>query len=145
MANERLIENGIQQKPGVVIFTAILSFLSAFAWFLLSFIFTAALIFGNLFKGLQTYAADRVEQWSQAHAAAGLNVIFGSVTAFSTLFALFFLILGVGLLKGKGWAWYLEVAVSVAAAFLFIPIGTVMSAVILYFLFQPEARKYFRV
>lgn len=143
------------KKPGIVIFIAIMQFFSATLFFLLGLFSVLALAFGASW-GIDDYVSKQVAQYSPtANFSYGVTVIFGVMAALFLALMVFFLILGIGLLKGKKFAWYLQVAVSifglltVPLAFLWniftLPIGAVLNVVILVFFFQPRVRGFFKV
>ena len=72
------------------------------------------------------------------------GMIFLVFFAVSFLFLLFFLFLGLGLLKGKRLAWYFQIAMS-TIGILGFPIGTILNGAILVLFFQAPIRDYFKV
>lgn len=127
-------------KPGIVIAAAMLNFISAAFSLLWSVLCAAAILFGNTL-GVLNALAGRIQE---VNVALSVNVVLGFVLAVTLAVGLFYIWLGVGLLKGKGAAWYLQVAASLIGL-LFFPIGTVVNGVILAFFFTPAVRSYFKV
>jgi hypothetical protein len=143
------------KKPGIVIFIAILQFFSSSLFFLLSLFSVLALVFGAAW-GIDDYVSKQVAQHSpNPNFSYGVTVIFGIAASIFLALMVFFFCLGIGLLKGKKFAWYLQVAVSIFGllmtplTFLWnvftLPIGAVLNVVILVFFFQPRVRDFFKV
>ncbi len=143
------------KKPWIVILVAILQFLSAGAFFLLTGFSALAVVFGTVW-GLDQYVADQVSRYSRnPNMSYGVTIIFGVAAALFFILFLYFLILGISLLKGKKFAWYIQVIMSVIGVLtlplsffwnLFtLPISAVLNIVILIFFFQPRVRGYFKV
>ncbi len=132
------------KTPGIVIFVAVLNFLSSGLFLLFSFLSLVALAFGNV-MGIYDFVTRQITQFTQPqNLTLGLNFVFGSFLVISLTFLAFFLILGLGLLKGKKLAWYFQIAMSVIGL-LGIPFGTILNVIILIFFFQPSVRDYFKV
>lgn len=70
--------------------------------------------------------------------AAGLMcwLVFGII-------ALVYFLIGFGLLKGKGWARVVAIILAIIGL-LNVPIGTIISIIILIYLFKPEVKAYFQ-
>jgi len=131
-------------KPGSVIFVAILNFISAACALSISFLLGLILVFGNLI-GLKDYAADRAVEFAPSiNWPTAMNLFVGFFTTVSFLLGLGYLFLGIGLLSGKGWSWYVQIALAVIGL-LFPPIGTIVSLFVLAFFFQSETRTFFKV
>ena len=129
------------KTPGMVIFTAVLNFLSAaffLFWFLVSLF---VLIFRN-FMGVYDFIAREYPRMMSL--SFGLTFLFGIVFVAGLFFFLFFLAVGIGLLKGEKIAWYFQIALSIAGLIIF-PVGTALNAAILIFFFQAPIRDYFKV
>jgi hypothetical protein len=62
-------------------------------------------------------------------------IIFG-------IFALLYFAVGFGLLKGQGWARIVAIILAIIGL-LNIPIGTIISIIILIYLFKPDVKAYF--
>ncbi|OIO38024.1 MAG: hypothetical protein AUJ72_03330 [Candidatus Omnitrophica bacterium CG1_02_46_14] len=136
--------NGSPKKPGIVIFVSILNFFSAAAWFFIASIFTMLMIFGNAVGFYQSITNQIQEKLANQNYSIGLNVIFSFFLGLGLFFALYHLILGIGLLKGKGAAWYVQIVTAIIGLIL-IPYGTIVSIVILIFFFQSNVREFFKV
>ena len=136
--------NEPQKKPGIVIFIAILNFFSSMAWLIGAALFTVLLIFGNAVGFYQTITNQLQERLSSQNLTIGLNAVFSFFLILSLFFAGFHLLIGIGLLKGKGAAWYVQIVTAIMGLIL-IPYGTVVSIVILIFFFQSNVRNYFKV
>ena len=151
---DTLIES--TKKPGMVIFTAILHFFSAAMFLFLSFFCILAMFFGAAW-GIDDFFSRQVTQVTPAaNFSYGLTLIFGAALVVFLGFLTFFLLLGIGLLKGKKYAWYLQVAFStigllslplgfLGAAFFLLPIGALFNVALLVLFFQPRIRDYFKV
>ncbi len=149
------IESGTPRKPGVVIFVAILNFFSVALFFALSAFMALAIVFGAAW-GVDTYVSQQMSQYApNPNFSYGLTWVFGLGAAVCLGIALFFLSIAVGLLAGKKYAWYLQVAMStlsllglplslLTAAFV-LPLGAVLNIVILVFFFQHRVRDHFKV
>ena len=133
-----------KKKPGIVIFVAILNFFSSTAWFLGAALFAMLLVFGNAVGFYQTITSQLQERLAGQNLSVGLNVVFSFFLALSLCFAVFHLLVGVGLLKGKGAAWYVQIVTAIMGLVL-IPYGTVVSVVILVFFFRSNVRNFFKV
>ena len=136
--------NEPQKKPGIVIFVAILNFFSAAAWFFGAALFTALLVFGNAIGFYQTITTRLQERLASRNLSVGLNAVFSFFLVLGLFFAIYHLLLGIGLLKGKSAAWYVQIVAAIIGLIL-IPYGTVMSILILIFFFQSNVRNYFKV
>jgi len=75
-----------------------------------------------------------------ATAIVGTIAIVGGVVSF--LWALFHVVVGWGLWRMQSWARWAAVVLA-ALGLLNVPVGTVIGALILWYLFQPEARQAF--
>ncbi|MBI3316298.1 MAG: hypothetical protein HYZ87_04920 [Candidatus Omnitrophica bacterium] len=132
------------KKPGIVLFAAILNFISAAFMLLVSAVAATVLIFGNA-VGFYDFAVRQVTQWQAgAPALLGLNVIFGILLGVSAGFMVFYMVIGVGLLKGKKIAWYFQIVLSLFGLLGF-PLATVLNLVILIFFFRSSVRDFFKV
>jgi E3 ubiquitin-protein ligase DOA10 len=132
------------RTPGIVLFAAILNFISAAFMFLLSAVAAAILIFGNA-VGFYDFAVRQVNQLQQGVSATlGLNLIFGILLGLGAAFTGFYIFVGTALLKGKRIVWYLQVVLSLFGL-LGYPLGTVLNLIILIFFFQRSVRTFFKV
>ena len=136
--------NESQQKPGIVIFVGILNFFSSTAWFFVVVIFATIMIFGNAIGFYQTITNQLQERLASQNLSLGLNAIFSIGLVFSLFFAIYHLMLGIGLLKGKAAAWYTQIVTAIIGLVL-VPYGTIISIVILIFFFQSNIRAFFKV
>ena len=144
------------KKPGIVIFIAITHFFSSALFFFL-FLFSLLAIFFGAAWGIDDFFSRQMTQVAPAaNFSYGLTLIFGAALAVFLSFFIFFLSMAIGLLKGKKFAWYMQVASSifgllglplgfVSAALFVLPIGAIINIVILIFFFQPRIRDYFKV
>lgn len=136
--------NQTSKTPGIVIFVAILNFISAAAFLGLSVLWAVALIFGNVI-GIYDTVTQRISQFYQSpNYALGFNFVFGVLLCICLVFAVFFFWEGLGLLKRNKIAWYIQIALSVIGL-MGIPIGTILNAIILIFFFQSSVREHFKV
>ncbi len=147
-------ESTVVRKPGIVILVAIPNFLFA-AFFLMWASFMAlAIVFGAVW-GVDAYVSQQISQYApNPNLTYGLVWLFGGVAAVCLVGAMYFILLGAGLLGGKKYAWYLQVAtstigllglpLSVTGIFL-LPLGAILNIIILVLFFQPRVRDYFKV
>ncbi len=141
---EAVKPEGQAKVPGVVLFTAILNFLWSALFFFMSGVGVVGLVFGNI-MGITDYVNKQMVQVSQSgNISLAVTAVFGILFFVSLVFALTFLIIGMGLLKGRSWSWYAQVALSVLGLLGF-PFWTVINGVILAFFFQRPARDHFKV
>ena len=131
------------QTPGIVIFTAILEFIISFFLFMVSAFCMMVLIFGNIMSVYEVVTKRLTQVYGQPNLSVGINFIFGMMLVFTLLWALFYLWLGIGLLKGKKLAWYFQIAFS-TLGLLGFPFSTAVNIVILIFFFQSNVRSYFK-
>ena len=113
-------------------------------WFFAVLLSVALLIFGNALSFYQLFTNQLTERLASRNISIGLNVIFFFGLAFSLFFALYHLWLGIGLLKAKAMAWYVQI-VAATLGLILIPYGTVISIVILIFFFRSNVRSFFKV
>lgn len=132
------------RTPGIVIFVAVLNFIASFFLFLLAGVSAMLLALGNA-ASFYNEVTSRINQvYSQYNLSMGMNLLFGILLMGGLAFAVFYLLIGVGLLKGQKLAWYFQIALS-AFGLLGFPLGTVINAIILIFFFQQNIRTYFKV
>ncbi len=130
--------------PGPVIFVAIMDFLSVSFMGMLSLVALIALIFGNV-MGLYDLVTSQMDRYMNApNYSYGITFIFGALLFMCLSFVLFFVLLGIGLLKGKKAAWYTQVVLCVLGLFAF-PFGTILNGVILFLFFRQPVRDFFKV
>ncbi len=135
---------GAKKVPGPVIFVAILNFLSVSFLGIISLVCLIALIFGNV-MGLYDVVSKQMSQYAQTpNYTYGVTFIFGALLAACLTFVLFFVFLGIGLLKRKKTAWYVQVVLSVLGLFAF-PLGTIFNGIILFLFFRQPIRDFFEV
>ncbi len=133
-----------ERTPGIVLFVAILNFISAAFFAILAMISLVAVVFGNVMGIYDVVNQQMTTVMKQPNFSYGLTVLFAVGLFMSLVFAAFFIVIGVGLLKRKKFAWYLQIAMSVIGLVGF-PIGTILNAAILVLFFQPAVREHFRV
>ena len=139
-----VIHNESPRTPGIVIFVAVLNFISMAFFFFLSILSLIVLIFGNV-MGIYDFITKQITAYSpQVNLSVGFNVFFILMLIFGVIFLVFYLLVGIGLLRGKKYAWYFQVTLSVVGLLAF-PIGTILNAVILIFFFQSGIRGYFKI
>ena len=139
-----VIHNESPRTPGIVIFVAVLNFISMAFFFFLSILSLIVLIFGNV-MGIYDFITKQITAYSpQVNLSVGFNVFFILMLVFGVIFLVFYLLVGLGLLRGKKYAWYFQVTLSVVGLLAF-PIGTILNAVILIFFFQSGIRGYFKI
>ena len=156
--NDQLEEK--PRTPGFVIFVAVLNFVSASFAVMGAGVSMLLLIFGNVW-GVYGYMSRHMADWNQmsqhsplgpilpaapdpANLTFGLNFLFGFILFLSLLFLAFFIAVSIGLLKGKRFAWYSQITMSVMGLIGF-PVGTILNGIILVFFFQQPIRGYFKV
>jgi hypothetical protein len=133
-----------RKTPGIVIFVAVLNFISTAFFLLLAVLAVMVLVFGN-FVGIYDYMSSQVARYSpQIKLTLGVNIVMGLLLAVSAFFCVFHLVTGIGLLKGKKIFWYIQIALSVLGLLGF-PIATILNTIILVFFFQSATRDYFKV
>ena len=142
-------------KPAVVILVAILNFFSTALFASLSVLSGLAIVFGATW-GFDQYVSQQIQQYApNPNFSYGLTLVFSLMAGVFLLLALYFLFIGVGLLRGSKIAWYLQVAMStlgllglpltfMASAFM-LPLGVVLNIAILIFFFQNPVRSFFKV
>ena len=139
-----VIHNEPSKTPGIVIFVAVLNFISMAFFFFLSILSLVVLIFGNV-MGIYDFITKQITTYRpQVNVSIGFNVFFILMLVFGIIFFLFYLVEGIGLLRGKKYAWYFQVTLSVLGLLAF-PIGTILNAVVLIFFFQSSIRGYFKI
>ncbi len=132
------------QKPGVVIFVAILNFISAFWWFLGVMGCLAIVLFGSS-VAIFSRAVNQVSTTlSDRGLAIGVTAVFFIALVLAALFFAFHLVIGLGLLKAKKYGWYAAVT-SAVLGLVFVPWGTILSILILVLFFQRNVREFFKV
>ena len=132
------------KKPGIVIFVAILNFVSAAFWLLGVLFSILFLSLGQAIDLFQRTMTQLNQTLTSAGLSIGLTVVCTAVMAYCAAFAIFHALLGLGLLKGNKVSWYLQL-VSSTFGLLFLPYGTILSVIILIFFFQAPVRDYFHV
>ena len=144
------------KKPGIVIFVAVLLFFTVAFFSFLALCCVLAMLFGAAW-GIDEYVTRQMTQFSAPNFSFGITLIFGAALFVFVCFAAFFLTLALGLLKGKKFAWYLQVAFSTlgllslpmgffwSMALPIIPMGSILNIVILIFFFRAPAREFFKV
>ena len=131
------------KTPGIVIFVAVLNFLTAGLLLLSASVSLVVLIFGNV-MGAYDFAQRQISQYyPNPGFNLGLNLLFALFLFLSVVFLSFFVFVAAGLLKAKRICWYLQIALCVMGIFAF-PFGTVLNLVILIFFFQQNVRDYFK-
>jgi hypothetical protein len=133
-----------RKTPGIVLFVAILNFITAAFSFAAVLFCAAVLVFGNIL-GMADFAARQLSRVQPDPSATyGLNFIFILAVLFSLAVFLYFLYIGLGLLRGHRLAWFIQIAMSVMGLIGF-PIWTALNAVILFCFFRSEVREHFKV
>ncbi len=133
-----------KRVPGPVIFTAILDFISVSLLGMVCLFALVALIFGNVL-GLYDFVSREMNQYMSApNYSYGVTFLLGMILAGCLSFVLFFVLLGIGLLKGKKTAWYVQVVLCVLGLLAF-PFGTALNGVLLFLFFGRPIRDFFDV
>jgi hypothetical protein len=142
-------------KPAIVIIAAILNFLSTVTFLALAAFSALAIVYGAVW-GLDEVVSRQMSQFAPSpNYSYGLAAVFGVATAVLLAFAVFFLVIGVGLLRGRKYGWYLQVAMSIlglvslplgfVTGALALPIGALLNIVILVMFFQARVRAHFGI
>ena len=146
---------GKPRTPGVVIFAAVLNFFSTVVFFMTSAFMVLAMLFGAAW-GIDDYFTQQMSRYAaNPNFSYGLIVIFGVATGVFLVLGLFFLLVGTGLLRGKKYAWFLQVAMSTFGLLtlpvgfmtgaLMLPFGSVLNIVILVLFFRSRVRSFFEI
>ena len=142
------------KTPGIVIFVAILNFISAMMFMGLAAFSGIAILFGAAW-GIDSYITKQIAQYATNHNFSyGLTLIFGALLFVFVVMSIFFFSIGIGLLRGKKFAWFLQLTMSIlgliglplglASGVLALPLSAIFNIVILIFFFRPRVREYFR-
>ena len=132
------------KTPGVVIFTAVLNFISVAFFLFVAGLSLLAVIFGNIL-GLAGFVSQQISRFSPSpNFSYGLTFVFLTIFFVSLISLLYFLFIGAGLLNGKTLAWYLQIAMSILGLLGF-PIFTILNGFILFSFFRAPVREYFKV
>ena len=130
--------------PGPVIFVAVMNFISVSFLAFISLVALVGLVFGNV-MGLYDFVTRQMSQYAPSpNFSYGITFIFGALFAACLAFVLFFVLLGIGLLKAKSAAWYVQIALCVLGLLAF-PFGTILNGVILFLFFRQPTRDFFKV
>lgn len=146
-----------KKRPGIVIFAAILNFVSCGIFLLGAVLALLAALFGNVL-GFFDFLSHQVDQYAATpNYTYGLLFLSIILTIVFLLFFLFFILTGFGLLKAKKWAWYVQVTLSVFALAGFfstailtfaipaLSLHAIIQLTILILFFRPPVREYFKV
>ena len=148
--------SGEVKKPGIVIFVAVLHFFTAAFFSFLSLTCVLAMLFGAAW-GIDDYVTRQMSQFSAPNLSFGITLIFSAALFVFVGFAAFFMAVAFGLLKGKKFVWYIQVAFSTLGllslpmgffwtlAIPVLPMGSILNIIILIFFFRPPAREFFKV
>lgn len=132
------------RTPGVVLFVAILNFLSAAAGYLVALVSLFVMVLGASAGVYEKITSELAHAQPPINLSFGVTFFFLMMLAMSAAFGSFFLAIGLGLLKRKRFAWYLQVAMSVLGLLGF-PFGTIVNGLILALFFQTPVRSYYNV
>ncbi len=135
--------NVSSRKPTIVVVVAILQFLSAATFALISLFSILGLIFGASWNMDQMVGKMMTEYGANPNMSFGVTVFFGVMLVICLIMAVLFLLLGLGLLKGSKASWYIQIALSILGLLAF-PLGTIVNGVILFFFFKREIRDFYR-
>ncbi len=133
------------RKPGIVLFAAILNFISASMMSALCFFSLLGLIFGSALGVTEAMSRQISDYAAQTNVSFGINIIFAILFAIGLISTGFYIWQGISLLRGKKAAWFIQIALSVLGLLWFPPFGTILSIVILVFFFQNRVRDHFKV
>lgn len=132
------------RTPGVILFVSILNFLSAAAGYLVALIAVLIMVLGASAGVYDQITSQLAQAQPPISLSFGVTFFFLFVALIAAAFGTFFLVIGLGLLKRKRFAWYLQVAMSVLGLLGF-PFGTIVNGLILAFFFQAPVRNYYNV
>ena len=142
------------KRPGIVIFAAVLQFFSVVFFGFLSLGCLAAIALGSV-MGMDNYFTQQASRFTPPNGSYGLTLFFAVGLFVLLCFVGFFLSLAIGLLKGKKFAWYFQIAFSTLSllglplgvlwAVPFLPLGSLLNILILVLFFRPRVRAYFKV
>ncbi len=148
------LEAGSRTRPGFVIFVAVVNFFWAALFFMLCLFMALAIVFGVVW-GMDRVVSQMMAQYSSTpNFSYGLAIFFGVASSLFFVVACSFLAVGIGLVRGKAYAWYLQVAMSTlgllglplsVTGLLVLPLGAVFNIAILILFFQNSVRSYFRI
>jgi hypothetical protein len=119
-------------RPTGVTILAVLYFIQGIMMLMVPIIFSMCL--GSMFSlpGVEESGADE----GLFAAGAMCWIVFG-------ILALFYFIVGIGLLKGQNWARIVAIILAIIGL-LNVPIGTIISIIILLYLFKADVKAYFQ-
>ena len=130
-------------RPGIVIFVAVLNFLSSLFYFAAAVLIILIVLFGKVLA-LQDAFIDRMQRSiPEIHWSLGFHMVILVVIMVVLIMGIIHLFMGIGLMKGNALAWYFQIAISVIGLAV-APLGTVLSVVIIIFFFQEPTRRYFK-
>jgi disulfide bond formation protein DsbB len=141
---ETIIDPDTQKTPTVVLVSAILNFISCAFFVLIGLIAGTVMVFGNAMGWYARITQVVNDQYPNVNLGIGLTFIITVVAVACVVSFLLTLLLGIGLLQGKKWAWFGQVASSIVGLIGF-PVSTVINIILLIFLFQPNTRNFFKV
>jgi hypothetical protein len=134
----------VAPRPGIVIFVALWNFVWAFLEAVAGLMAVLGLVFGN-FLAMSEEVARR---WASAYPGEAGMLLFNFAAFFAAVLFLGLAIgtvfLGIGVLRGRSWAWYTQVVVSIFGL-LAPPVGTAVSILVLILFFQKPVRDFFRI
>ena len=149
-----VVDNTPKPKtPGIVIFAAVLKFFGVALFGFLSLFCVLAMIFGQAL-GVDQYFRDQLAHMpANQMAYGGLIAVCAVALAVFLAFTLVYLAVALGLIKGKKYAWYMQVTLStlslltlpLAVANPIIPFGAVINLVVLILFFRKPVRGYFKI
>lgn len=131
----------VARKPGVVIFAAVINFITATLWIGLTILLALGMILGNA-VGLLADAAGALSAQAAALTTVGGYAVLFTLLCLTMTMAACFVFVGIGLLRGSRIAWYLQIVFSVIGLLGF-PVHTILNACLLVLLFRPATREYF--
>ncbi len=145
------------KKPGVVILAAVINFVFAILWLVASVALIGLMLVGNA-MGLYEVLADRLSQAiARPNFSFGLVPLFLPIAALCICIGVFFLMVGIGLLRGNRSAWYLQVTLCILGLVGFLsssifsllvpalPVSAVINTVVLVLFLRPLVRDHFKV
>ena len=130
------------RKPGIVLFAAVLNFTGAALIALVMIFFLSILVVHGTSRLVQNISG-RVPNM-EAYGPAGVIVAIVVILIFLAGLMAISLVTGFGLLKARKFAWYFQIIISLTGLF-FVPLGTVLNGIVLFFFFRHSARDYFKI
>lgn len=132
------------KTPGIGLFCAILNFIWAAMLFVGAFGTGLAIVVGSV-AGFYNTIHDRMARMgSDVVLTMSANALVGMLFMLCLLGGLVFLMTGIGLVRGKRYAFFMQIVLSVLGLFGF-PIWTIINLAVIYAFFRPNVREFYKV